>query len=252
MALKAKWILAGLAASTMAGWGITIPVTGAYSTGFSSAGALLTTDAAPDGNWTFYSGGSLSALSGSPVGAWVVRTNFVPFTLPGWSANSSSSQWITPTADRWSLFGLTGIAAVPSTSYVAVTSFQIPAMTNPPNLPQWWLVMSGTVWADQGVAGDAFYLLDSGNTPVYTGTLTGTPSSTVSAGFQFSTWVDPGATYRLAFILPNTAVTIAGFRLQFSEAYVTPEPGAWTLMLSVGAGLAFASWRRRKAKRPQA
>ncbi len=251
MALKAKWILAGLAASTMAGWGITIPVTGAYSTGFSSTGALLTTNAAADGNWTFYAGSNLNALSGSPVGAWVVRTPGKPFQNPTtWTANDAASQWISPTSAR------TGngnhLATVAGTSYIAVTSFSIPSMHDPPNLPQWWLVMSGTVWADQGVAGNAFYLLDSGNTPVYTGTLTGTPSSTVSAGFQFSTWVDPGATYRLAFILPNTAGTIAGFRLQLSEAYVTPEPGAWALMLSVGAGLAFASWRRRKAKQPQA
>ncbi|MFZ5926261.1 MAG: PEP-CTERM sorting domain-containing protein [Acidobacteriota bacterium] len=250
MIRRVTWIVGGFIAFAMAGRGITIPVT-AYSTGFSSSGSLLTTDAAPDGNWTFYAGNSLSALNGSPVGAWVVRTNLIPFVIPGWSANSSSSQWITPTSARWNFFGWTGIYSVSSTSYVAVTSFQIPAMTDPPNLPQWWLVMSGEVWADQGVAGNAFYLLDSLNNPVYAGTLTGTPSYTASAGFQLSTWVDPGATYKLAFILPNAADTLAGFRLQLSEAYVTPEPGAWALMLSVGAGLALASWRRRKAKRSQ-
>lgn len=244
-------VAAGLGLSSAA-WGITIPVTTTYSTGFSSSGALLTTDAAADGNWTFYAGNSLSALSGSPVGAWVVRTNFVPFFAPGWSANSTSSQWITPTPDRWNFFGLTGIPSVPQTSYVAVTTFQIPAMTDPPNWPQWWLVMSGTVWADQGVAGNSFYLLDSGNTPIYTGSLSGSPTATSAAAFQLSTWVDPGATYKLAFLLPNTANTLSGFRLEFSEKYVTPEPGAWLSMATAGVGLALAVWRRRRVKKPAA
>ncbi len=239
-------LAAALFCLAVPGRAITIPVTTARSTGFSSSGTLLTTDAAPDGNWTFYAGNDLSALSGSPVGAWVVRTIYVPFWFPGWSPNTTASQWISPTNSR-TLFGL---ASVAGTSYIAVTSFQIPAMTNPPNWPQWWLVMSGLVWADQGVAGNKFYLLDAGNNPVYTGTLAGTPTGTASAGFQLSAWVDPGQTYRLAFVLPNTANRIAGFRLQFNEAYVTPEPGAWALMLSVGAGLAYASWRRR-SKKPQ-
>lgn len=246
---RAGWIVL-LAMSVSAGaWGITIPITSTYSTGFDSSGNLLTTDAAPDGNWTFYQGDNLSALDGTPVGAWVVRTNFVPFVVPGWSPNSSSSQWITPTAARWSFFGLTGIGTVPGASYIAVTTFTIPAMTDPPNWTQWWLVMSGVVWADQGVAGNTFYLLDSGNAPVYTGTLSGSPTATAPAGFQLSAWVDPGSQYRLAFILPNTAGTIAGFRLQFNEKYVTPEPGAWLTMATVGVGLALAAWRRRSRRR---
>lgn len=250
--LPMAWRMAVAAAlAAAAASGVTIPVTTARSTGFSSSGTLLTADAAPDGNWTFYAGSSLSALSGTPVGAYVVRTNFVPFFLPGWSANTSASQWITPTASRWSLLGATGISTVAGSSYVAVTAFQIPPMTDPPNWMQWWLVMSGAVWADQGVAGNAFYLLDASNQPVYTGTISGTVSGTASGSFSFQTWVDPGATYKLAFILPNTAGTWAGFRLQFNEAYVTPEPGAWALMLSAGAGLVFAS-RRCRARKPKA
>jgi len=112
--------------------------------------------------------------------------------------------------------------------------------------------MSGIVWADDSVLNNNYYLLAANNSLVYTGTLTGTASGTSSASFAFQRWVDPGATYKLAFILPNTADTFAGFRLQFNEAYVTPEPGAWALMLSAGAGLAFASRRRRGAKKPQA
>lgn len=249
MIRRVAWIVGGLAAFALAGWGITIPVS-VRSTGFSSTGTLLTTDAAADGNWTFYAGSDLSALTGSPVGAWVVRTQGKPFQNPTtWTANSTSSQWISPTAERTG--GGNHLATVGGTSYIAVTSFTIPT-TNPPNWNQWWLVMSGVVWADDSVLNNSFYLLDSSNTIKYTGTLSGIASGTTSATFAFQTWVDPGATYKLAFILPNTPNTFAGFRLQVSEAYVTPEPGAWALMLSAGAGLAFASWRRRRAKKPQA
>lgn len=112
--------------------------------------------------------------------------------------------------------------------------------------------MSGTVWADEGVLGNNFYLLDAINNPVYTGTLSGSPTAIDSAGFQLAAWVVPGATYQLAFILPNTAGTRAGFRLQFTQAYVTPEPGAWLTMATAGVGLALAAWRRRRSKKPLA
>ncbi len=233
-----------------AGWGITIPATDAYSTGFSSSGSLLTTDAASDGNRTFYAGSDLSALSGSPVGAYLVRTPGKPFQNPTtWVANSTSSQWISPTNARTG--GGNHLAEVTGTLYVAVTGFTIPGMTDPPNWTQWWLVMSGSVWADDSVLNNNYYLLDASNSLVYTGTLTGTASGTVSASFLLQTWVDPGETYKLTFILPNTPGTFAGFRLQLNEAYVTPEPGSWELMLSAGVGLLFAGWRRRRAKKPQ-
>lgn len=239
-------LAAALFCLAVPGRAITIPVTTARSTGFSSSGTLLTTDAAPDGNWTFYAGNDLSALSGSPVGAWVVRTIFVPFWFPGWSPNTTASQWISPTNNR----GIFGLAPVAGTSYIAVTSFQIPAMTNPPNWPQWLLVMSGQVWADDSVKDNQFYLLTSTNSIQKTISITGTPSGITSGSFAFTAWVEPGATYKLAFILPNTQNPWSGFRLQFNEAYVTPEPGACALMLSVGAGLAYASSRRR-SKKPQ-
>lgn len=236
-----------MALSVSAGaWGITIPVTTTYSTGFSSTGTRLTTDAASDGNWTFYEGNDLSALSGTPVGAWVFTANKQPLNNGAWAANDPSSVWISPTDSRKNGGHLSPVSG---TSYIAVTTFTIPAMTDPPNWTQWWLVMSGVVWADQGVAGNTFYLLDSGNAPVYTGSLSGSPTATTSAGFQFQTWVNPGDTYKLAFILPNTSNTVAGFRLQFTENYVTPEPGGWLTMATVGVGLALAAWRRRSRRR---
>ena len=63
MSPRVKWMIAGLLGFAAAGWGITIPVT-VRSTGFSNTGTLLTTDKSPDGNWTFYAGNNLSALTG--------------------------------------------------------------------------------------------------------------------------------------------------------------------------------------------
>jgi hypothetical protein len=241
---RVKWLAAALVLLAAPGAAVTIPVTDARSTGFDASGNLLTTDAVLDENWTFYTGNSLSALSGTPVGARVVRTPKQPFSNPGWTGNDASSQWISPTASRRGNNQHLGFAD--SSSYIAVTSFTIPAMTNPPNWPQWWLVMSGQVWADQGVADNSFYLLDSSNNLVYTGTLSGSPTYNTSAAFQMQTWVNPNTTYRLAFILPNTSNTMAGFRLRFTEVYVTPEPAAWLTMASVGAGLVLLSLRRRR------
>ena len=246
MSPRVKWMIAGLLGFAAAGWGITIPVT-VRSTGFSSTGTLLTTDASPDGNWTFYAGNNLSALSGSPVGAWVFTANKQPLNNGIWAPNDGSSVWISPTNQRKSGGHL---EIVPGTSYIAVTTLTIPAMTNAQNWPQWWFVMSGVVWADDSVSGNSYYLLDSSNNIVYSGSLSGSPSPTSFAGFSFATWVDPGATYKLAFILPNTPDTWSGFRASIDAAYVTPEPGAWITMLTTGAGLAFFSWRRRRKKAP--
>jgi hypothetical protein len=242
------WIVAAMAGLGTAGWGITIPVT-AYGTGFSSSGTLLTADNTSDGNWTFYSGTGLSALSGTPEGAWVFTANRQPLNNGTWAANSTSSVWISPTSNRANGGHL---ATVPGTSYIAVTTFTIPAMQDPPNWPQWWLVMSGTVWADQGVSGNNFYLLKDDNSVAFTGSLSGTAGPLSPAGFQLSAWVQPGATYKLAFILPNTPDTWAGFRLQLTEAYVTPEPGGWVTMATAGVGLALVAWRRRRSKKPVA
>lgn len=250
-------MLAGAAVILLstAGWGITIPLNtpayGAYSTGFSASGTLLTTDAAPDGNWTFYAGNNLSALSGTPIGAWVFNANKQPLNNGTWASpgTNPSSQWISPTSLRKQGDHLSPVGG---TSFIAVMDFMTPGASQlPSGWSQWWLVMSGYVWADDTVASNTYYLLNSSNQPVYTGTISGTVSGTSSGSFAFQTWVDPGATYKLAFILPNTANTIAGFRLQFNEAYVTPEPGAWALMLSAGAGLVFAS-RRCRARKPKA
>lgn len=255
MIRRVAGIAAGLVLLATAGWGITIrldnPTYGAYSTGFSSSGQLLTVDATPDGNWTFYSGSALGALSNpvNNVGAFVFTANKQPLNNGVWAANTASSVWISPTAAR-----VQGghLATVPATSYIAVLDFQIPGPSQlPSGWTQWLLVMSGQVWADNTVAGNEFYLLTGSNTVAKTVPITGTPSPTSSGSFAFTAWVDPGATYKLAFILPNTANTWSGFRLEFTNAYVTPEPGAWALMLSAGAGLAFLSWRRRRAKKPQ-
>jgi hypothetical protein len=208
-----KWLAAALVLLAAPGAAVTIPVTTARSTGFDASGNLITGQNQDktlirDENWTFYEGNSLSALSGDPVGAYVVNVPGKPFTNPRWIANSNSSRWISPT--KLTYGNGNHLETVSGNSYIAVTSFTIPAMTDPPNWPQWWLVMSGEVWADEGVAGNSFYLLDSSNHIVYTGTLTpsGSPLYVYPAAFQMQTWVDPGATYRLAFILPNVLLRL--------------------------------------------
>ncbi len=256
---RVAWIVGGLVALATAGWGITIPLTGFRSTGFTSSGTLITTDAGVDGNWTFYAGSDLSALSGISIPAYVVRTTGKPFQPPAdWTANTTTSQWISPTSARRG--GGNHLARYTGASYLAVTTFSIPAMTDPPNWTQWWLVMEAQVWADDGVNGNTFYLLDSSNTQVYTGSLIGTAGPLSAATLSFATWVNPEETYKLAFIIKNSANTISGFRFdvvsanltpEVVSAYMTPEPGSWTLMLSAGAGLVFAGWRRRRAKKPQ-
>jgi len=125
-------------------------------------------------------------------------------------------------------------------------------MTNPPNWPQWWLVMSGTVWADDNIGGLALYSGTSpSGTPIYYQTFSPSIAGPLtSATFSLQTWVIPNQDYTLAFLLNNTANTRAGFRLQWTSKYVTPEPGAWITMLTTGAGLAFFSWRRRRKKAP--
>jgi hypothetical protein len=127
-------------------------------------------------------------------------------------------------------------------------------MTNPPNLSQWWLVMSGLVWGDDQVTGFALYrgATPSGTSVYEYSYAAPLPGPQQSRSFSLQTWVNPNEQYTLAFFLENTPGTVTGFRLQMNEAYVTPEPGAWALMLTAGAGLAFASWRRRRAKKPQA
>lgn len=126
---RVAWIVAAMAALGTAGWGITIPVT-AYGTGFSSSGTLLTGDAASDGNWTFYAGNNLSALNGTEVGAWVFTANKQPLNNGIWAANTTSSVWISPTYRREPGGHLD---TVPGTSYIAVTTFEIPEMSDPPN-----------------------------------------------------------------------------------------------------------------------
>lgn len=132
-------------------------------------------------------------------------------------------------------------------------TFTVPATTNPPNLPQWRLAMAGTVWVDDSVSSYALYPVASPTgTPVYSSGPVTLGGPTAGGTFRLDTWVNPNEQYTLAFTIAKTANSITGFRLRFTECHFTPEPGSWVLMLSAGAGLLFAGWRRRKVKKPQA
>lgn len=249
MIRRVAGIAAGLVLLATAGWGIQIPITTTNSTGFTNAGIAIS-NASVDTNWNFYVGNTLSALNGTALPAYVYtqtsNSSSNPYGAGVW-APSNGSKWITPVQ----LTGTNLLTQPFQSSYVVATSFQIPGPAQlPSGWSQWLLVMSGTVWADDTVQNGSYYLIGSQGNVVYSGSLSNPVSGTTSATFSFRSWVDPGATYRLAFIIPN-ASQAAGFRLEFTDKYVTPEPGAWALMLSAGAGLAYLSWLRRRAKKPQ-
>jgi hypothetical protein len=249
MVPRVTGIAAGLVLLATAGWGITIPITPSaarLSTGISNITGNLLSAGPNEDSWVFYVGTTSQS-------AYVVRSDRAPLSTGVWAANDSASQWISPTAQNYTGQGAAccELPASSLTSYTAALTFNIPAMTNPSNLPQWWLVMSGQVWGDDNVTGYALYQgATPSGTPVYSHSFTSLPGPLTPQPFSLQTWVNPNQQYTLAFFLANTANTVTGFRLQMNEAYVTPEPGAWALMLSAGAGLAFLSWRRRRAKKP--
>ena len=268
--VKVKWMIAGLLGFAAAGWGITIPITTTSNTGLSSptvdafggitSGTLINARN-PDPEWVFYTyTGSLTNVTSATANtAYVVRSDRPPISNGTWASNSTLSQWISPTQNLCSGQGGQGnnyceLPTTPVTSYLVATTFTIPAMTDPPNWPQWWLVMSGTVWADDNIGGLALYSGTSpSGTPIYYQTFSPSIAGPLtSATFSLQTWVNPNQNqnYTLAFLLNNTANTWAGFRLQWTKKHVTPEPGAWITMLTTGVGLAFFSWRRRRKKAP--
>jgi hypothetical protein len=264
MSPRVKWMIAGLLGFAAAGWGITIPITTTSNTGLSSptvdafggiTGGALIGARSNDLEWFFYTyTGSLTNVTSATANiAYVVRSDRPPISSANWALNSTLSQWISPQRNaNGNGSGCCALPDTPVTSYLVATTFTIPAMTNPPNWPQWWLVMSGTVWADDNIGGLALYSGTSpSGTPIYYQTFSPSIAGPLtSATFSLQTWVNPNQNYTLAFLLNNTANTRAGFRLQWTSKYVTPEPGAWITMLTTGAGLAFFSWRRRRKKAP--
>lgn len=244
---RVSWTAAVLVLLAAAGWGITIPIGNAsggvhsLSTGISNS-TLSPVPAGPnEDSWYFY-------YSGSVQTAYVVRSDRAPISSGIWQNNDTYSRWISPTGQNYAGNG-SGCCTLPAsslTTYLAALTFTVPNMTNPPNLPQWFLVMSGQVWGDNIVSGYSLYAGASPTgTPIVSATFTTPPGPLTPQLFSIHTLVNPGQQYTLAFLLSNAANTVTGFRLQMTEAYVTPEPGSWAFMLSVGAGLAFLRWRRR-------
>jgi hypothetical protein len=239
-----------LTAFSAAGKAVTIPIGSSntagvhsFSTGINNTTLGLIGARASDPDWRFYLGSYTSAST-----AYVTRANRPPISSGAWAGNDSFSQWLSHTRNAsGSTPGCCALPTSPQTSITAALTFRIPAMTNPPNLPQWWLVMSGLVWGDDRVTGFALYQGTTPfGTPVYSYSYSAPfPGPLTPQSFSLQTWVNPNQQYTLAFYLQNTADTVTGFRLRMTEAYVTPEPSAWALMLTAGAGLAFAAWRRR-------
>ncbi|MCS7043566.1 MAG: PEP-CTERM sorting domain-containing protein [Bryobacteraceae bacterium] len=221
-----------------------------FSTGIANT-SLTPLPAGPtEDSWKFYVGHN-------PLPAYVVRNDRPPLTgSPAlWAPNDSFSRWISPTKQDYK--GKTknccNLPVSTLTSYTAALTFNVPPMTNPPAWSQWLLVMHGLVWADDRVTGFALFPgATPFGTPVYSFTYSSPfPNRLTPQPFSINTWVNPAQQYTLAFYVMNNACTVTGFRLRMTEAYVTPEPGAWALMLSAAAGLAFVSWRRRRSSRSQ-
>jgi hypothetical protein len=179
MIRRVQWIAAGLLAMATAGWGITIPIpstpalgtsnTGLNATSTNSLGGItagtLVGARAADPEWRFYTytGSMTNVTSATAHTAWVVRSDRAPISTGNWALNSNLSQWISPERNPCEANQSNcDLPTTPVTSYLVATTFRIPAMTNPPNWPQWWLVMSGTVWADDNIGGLALY---SGTAP---------------------------------------------------------------------------------------
>jgi hypothetical protein len=239
-----SWLLA---LATAAGITIPIPSTtaiGTRNTGINNAGALIAARAR-DNEWTFYQGATARR-------SYVVRSDRAPLSTGLWAPNTPTSQWIS--AQRNATGSTAGCCVLPTTNvtqYVVASSFLIPAMTNPPNLAQWYLVMHGSVWGDDTITG---YSLYSGTTPTGTAlhswTFGTNPTALIPQNFSLGVRVNPNQNYTLAFTLINTRGTHSGFRLEYSQKYVTPEPGSWALMMTCGFALAFGTNRRwRKASR---
>lgn len=261
MIRRVTWIVGGFIAFAMAGRGITIPIASSTGTTFTQSNLY------PANSYQAVSNGTYSALANQAVDSnWTfvmpnaqVKSAYVfhntaakPMTnvtqpwYAGTGGSNGDSRWISP----YQATGNGNLQNAATGVYLAYTEFTL----SDPNVSAWTLVFQGQVWASDVLNGINLYSVTQ-NEVVRTGSFAGSASSSSPATFNLL-WTDlsPG-TYRLRFAFENldSGLDYAGIRIQFNRGmhYATPEPGAWALMLSVGAGLALASWRRRKAKRSQ-
>lgn len=262
MIRRVQWIVGGLITFAVAGWGITIPIASSTGTTFTQSNLY------PANSYPAVINGTYSALANQAVdtnwtfvmpnaqlrSAYVFQdTSAKPMTgvTPAWYSGTGSptgdSRWITP----YQATGNGDLQNAATGVYLAYTEFTL----SDPNVSVWTLVFQGQVWASDRLNGIDLYSVTQ-NQVVRTGSFSGTAAPDSYATFNLL-WTDlsPG-TYRLRFAFENlnSGLDYAGIRVQFARGmhYATPEPGSWALMLSVGAGLALASWRRRRAKQPQA
>lgn len=261
MGPRVKWIIAGLLTFATAGWGITIPIASSTGTTFTQNPSYATNtyqavttgtyaplaNQAVDSNWTF-------VMPNAQVRSAYVFHDPAKKPMSGvtltWNSGTGTatgdSRWITP----YQATGNGNLQNAATGVYYAYTQFNL----TDPTVSVWTLVFQGQVWAsDQLNNIDLFSVTQ--NQVVATGSFLGTAAPNSFATFNI-VWsgLSPG-TYRLRFAFENlnSGLDYAGIRVQFAQGmhYATPEPSTWVTMLTAGAGLVFASWRRRRAKRAQ-
>jgi|DewCreStandDraft_4_1066084.scaffolds.fasta_scaffold08448_2 hypothetical protein len=262
MVLRVARTAVALVVLATAGWGITIPIASSTGTTFtqSTLYPANTYQAVTNGTYTALANQAVDTNwrfvlpNNSDVSAYVFHnpaakpmTQVTPPWYSGIGSSSGDSRWISP--DRAT--GNGNLQNGANGTFLAYTEFTL----SNPNVSSWTLVFQGQVWASDVLNGIGLYSVAQGSV-VRTGSFIGTASPSSAATFNIR-WTDlaPG-TYQLRFTFQNldSGLDYAGIRVQFARGmhYATPEPGAWALMLTAGAGLAFASWRRRRAKKPQA
>jgi hypothetical protein len=217
--MNVRTLLLAAAAVAVAGTANAASIAGLYNTGFDAQGseiALGTT--AADGNWTLGAASTGTGYTGSPT-AYASAVNG-QFPIGPWIADSTTSRWITPTANVADSFDPSVDGA-----YDFTLSFNLSSLGQ--------------------AAGARFTGLFAADNAVTSITLNG--HSLAASGGGFSSWTSfasesgdfVAGKNTLVFDVDNFAQNggnPTGLNVQFTNSAV-PEPATWSMMLVGFAGL---------------
>ena len=214
------------AAVTIAGAAQAGVITGLYNTGVISSGGI-------DQKWTITGGSSFPPLT-YPAPAYVdANTNTWP--IPPWVADSSTSKWITPTANAADFFDPSG-----NGFYEYSLSF---------NLSEGQA--SGAKFAGQFAADNVVEDITLNGSNIYTGPTDGSS--------QFDHWTTFGAAAGFKTGANTLEVVVenyvqgsgnpTGLNVEFTSSVSgVPEPSTWAMMLLGFAGIGFVAYRQTKKR----
>ncbi len=217
--MNVRTLLLAVAAVAVAGTANAAAITGLYSTGFDAQGAeiALGTTAA-DGNWTLSSASTGTGFTGSPT-TFASAVNG-QFPIGPWVADSTTSRWITPSANVAGSFDPSVDGA-----YDYSLSFNLSSLGQ--------------------AAGARFTGLFAADNTVTSITLNG--NVLAASGGGFSSWTSFASKSGDFVVGQNTLVfdvdnfaqnggNPTGLNVQFTSSAV-PEPATWSMMLVGFAGL---------------